>query len=255
MFRTSSWMLGPVLFALLACKGQRGETTSATAESNSPALGLPAPAPGSDPASSGKIRIINSRGYVSESGFVVILGEVVNDTGSWIDTIGVDVTLLDASGKPLNVDSIAAADGHSEGVVPERSVLAPGERSPFKYLRDVKKLSGTYEYHELAAHARAAKHEEKISVTNVASSREATGWWKASGTLTNAGDRPCRFPQAVIAFYSADGKLYDVSSAVPKDDKNALVPGEAWSFDRPAALEDESAAAKEVKVWGTCAQD
>lgn len=248
------WLAVPVLMALLACKGApTREETSPPAPEVSPTGDdgvVPASATGN-----GKMRIVESRAFTSESGFVMILGEVFNDTGSWVDTIGVDVQLLDAAGKPINVDSVAGAEGRGEGVVPERSVLAPGESSPFKYIRDVKKLARPYASHKLAAHAFAAKYQQKVSVTGVTSAREELGYWKVTGTLTNGADRPCRFPQAVIAFYGADGKLYDVSSAVPKDDTNSLAKGASWSFDRPAALEDKTGLVKSVKVWGTCAQD
>lgn len=257
MLRTSAWMLGPVLLALLACKG-KSESTAAKPEESSASGGSTVPVsarPGAQPATQGKVRIVESRGFVSESGFVTIIGEVLNDTGSWIDTINVDITLLDDAGQPINVGSVAGAEGRGEGVVPERSVLAPGESSPFKYLRDVQKLGRPYKSHKLAAHAFGAKYQQKISVTNVTSARDDLGFWKVTGALTNDGERPCRFPEAVIGFYGSDDKLYDVNSAVPKDDTNAIAKGASWSFDRPAALEDKGNVVKRVKVWGSCAQD
>jgi hypothetical protein len=257
MSTRKGWLVAPVLLALLACKGGRSEEegtiaprvsaeTTATVGSTT----VPANANGK-----GKMRIVESRAFTSESGFVMILGEVINETGSWVDRINVDVKLLDAAGKPIGVSSVAGAEGRGEGVVPERSVLAPGESSPFKYIRDVKKLARPYASHELAARAFAAKYQQKVRVLGVTSVREELGFWKVTGTLTNEADRPCRFPQAVIAFYGADGKLYDVSSAVPKDDTNSLAKGASWSFDRQAALEDKTSAVKSVKVWGSCAQD
>ena len=51
----------------------------------------------------------------------------------------------------------------------------------------------------------ASKYEQKVSVAGVTSVREELGFWKVTGTLTNEAERPCRFPQAVIAFYGADG--------------------------------------------------
>jgi hypothetical protein len=269
MSRTSAWLLGPVLVALLACKGgksessaakpeegQSGSTTSASSKSGSSTTSGNAPRPGAQPATQGKVRVVDTRGFVSESGFVTIIGEVFNDTGSWIDTINVEVTLLGEDGNPLSVDSVAAADGRGEGVVPDISVLAPGASSPFKYLRDIKKLAKPYKSHKLSAHAFGAKYQHKVSVTNINQSQDDLGWWKVTGTITNDGDRPCRYPEAVIGFYGEDGKIYDVNSAMPKDDSvGALAKGASWSFDRPAALEDREHKVKTLKVWGNCAQD
>jgi hypothetical protein len=255
MSSRQSFFVVPVLLALLACTGARDEAEGATTarpESSSTEGSATVEVSASG---KGKMRIVESRAFTSESGFVMIIGEVFNDTGSWVDRIGIDVKLLDASGKPIGVSSVAGAEGRGEGVVPERTVLAPGESSPFKYIRDVKKLARPWASHQLSAHAFAAKYRQKVGVADVTSVREKLGFWKVTGTLTNDGDRPCRFPQAVIAFYGADGKLYDVSSAVPKDDVKALAKGASWSFDRPAALEDQSSVVKSVKVWGSCAQD
>lgn len=149
-----------------------------------------------------------------EDGFVFIRGELKNGTNEWIAG-RVLVTMLDAEGRPLAVDSIqtaVAADLGREAqelVVVERDVIPPGESSPFEYVRDVSKLGGSYASHRLVADGIVAGEVWRGSAIGVSSAFEL-GSFRVTGELESVGTRPCSDPGVVAAAYNGSGKLVEV---------------------------------------------
>jgi hypothetical protein len=247
------WPLFPILISLLACKA--GETLAPEreqpAEPAVPAAATPvsarkAPAKGRVPLTliEGKAR--------TEHGFIVIPGEVKNDTGKWLKAVHVTVELLDAAGKPIPVSSIAGAEGRPEGVVASRTVVPPGEVAVFRYTRDMKKLARPYASHRLQADGRIADDTMTASVGKIADDKDKLDFHRVSGRLTSTGSAGCRSPQAVIGLYAADGKLWDVKTAYVDAWFQKVMPkGESADFER-RAIDGRSGVFQRVEVWGDC---
>lgn len=249
----------PMLAALLACKaGQRAEAeptpTEATAE--------PAPLEGAavEPASQntqparsdGKLELKVVEGVArTQHGFVIIPGEVRNDTSHFLDFVHVGVELFDAAGKKISVSSIAAADGRSEGVYTDRRLLPPGEVAVFRYTRDMKKLGGVYASHKLSARGRPTQDRMTASAEGLSGTADKLGFYTVTGKIRASTPAGCRSPQAVIAIYGDDGRVIDAKSSDLDPWFQKLMPaGEAGDFRRLFNL--EGATVKSFKVWGDC---
>jgi hypothetical protein len=188
----------------------------------------------------------------TEHGFVIIPGEVKNDTGKWLRSVHIDIELLDASGKPIHVDSIAAADGRKEGVVADRSVVPPGEVALFRYTRDMKKLAAGYASHRLSASGRVGDAGMAATVENIHTSKDDLGFFTVTGRVKSSGTNGCRSPQAVIGLYASDGKVYDVKTAGPDEWFQKVMPnGQTAEFSR-RAIDGRDGVFSDIKVWGDC---
>ncbi|MCC6662924.1 MAG: hypothetical protein IT375_04225 [Polyangiaceae bacterium] len=264
MIRSSTWMIAPVLLALLACKGgSRAEGGKPAAEGTAPrgeskAESADRAASAAVPASSSKggtlaLSVIEGRSGVEDTGFLHIIGEIRNDTSKWIESPKVAVVLMDAQGKPIGVDSIAAADGFGESALGMRHNVPPGEVSPFHYIRDIKKLARPYASHKLEPKAFPADSSFNATVADVKTDKENIGkteYWRITGTVKNAG-KPCSNPEAVIAFYDAAGKIVDTRAGLTEwDVKNAWPAGASLPF-KTGPVENKWSFTT-TKVWGDC---
>lgn len=257
MIRSSTALAIPLVLALLACKGSsRAEpadtTKTASAERQASSV---VPASSSSPSKSGALAltVIEGRAEVEDTGFLHILGLIRNDTGKWIESPKVHVLLLDANGKNISVDSIAAAEGFGESALGMLHNVPPGEVSPFHYIRDVKKLARPYASHKLEPKAFLTDGRYHASVADVKIDKEHVGkteYWRVSGKVTNGG-KPCLNPQAVIALYDATGKLVDTRTGLTEwDVKNQWPTGGSLAF-KTGPMDTKGVYASS-KQWGDC---
>lgn len=263
MTRASTWMAAPLLVALLACKGgsrsERPEpkpatetvdpkTASAQREANAAV-----PASTSAPGGALALSVVEGRAEVESTGFLHIVGLIKNDTPKWIESPKVHIVLLDAEGKPIGVDSIAAADGRGESAYGMRHNVPPGEVSPFHYIRDVKKLARPYASHKLEPKAFPSDGRFDAKAVDVKIDKETIGkteYWRFSGSVKNAG-QPCSNPQAVVALFDAAGKLVDTRSGLTEwEVKNAWPSNAALPFKTGPV--DTRGVIASSKVWGDC---
>lgn len=223
----------------------------------------PAPrAAGSGPAGDApKLRIDIGRAELESTGFVHVLGEVHNETGQPVQRIQVYIDLLDAQGNVLAVDGVTRKPPADLGLVSgERAIgevvyVPAGGTTPFHYIRDAKKIRGTYAGQRARAVAGAAP--ATFPIATIDSPRAAhlerdqmmlEGSFKVEGA-------PCRSPRALFGFYDASGKLVDV--AEPR--KNALAewfqkdvsPAQTIAFKGQATV--TGAPGAKTKTWGACA--
>lgn len=267
MIRASTWLAAPLLLALLACKG--GSTTSARGEERGRAPADPA-ARTDDTASAERaaraavpasakgggtlaLTVIEGRAGVEDTGFLHIVGLIRNDTPKWIESAKVSVVLLDAEGKPIGVDSIAAAEGFGESALGMRHNVPPGEVTPFHYIRDIKKLARPYASHKLEPRAFPSDGRFDAHAVDVKIDKETIGkseYWRFSGTVKNAG-KPCSNPEAVIALYDASGKIVDTRSGLTEwEVKNEWPSNGALPFKTGPV--DTKGVIASSKVWGNC---
>lgn len=152
--------------------------------------------------------------YVSppDDDFVRIVGTVKNTTPHTLRSVRLDLALRDASGKPLDVDSITSAVAADHGRAPhefvyaDRAFLPPGETSTFSYLRDRRKIKGTLASHALVPRARVALHPPVAALSKPTITKTDRGF-SVTGTFENVGPGACHSPQIVIGLYTASGKL------------------------------------------------
>jgi hypothetical protein len=189
--------------------------------------------------------VIGKAGLDAETGFVKIAGEVRNNTGGWIQSIRIDIDYLDAQGVSLRVNSIATAVAEDMGqkdaldfTYASRHFVPPGEVSPFFYLREAKKIGGTFASYRLAASARrlSASEAPRVVIENFSTERNDDAHL-ARGFIKNVGSLGCRAPEVVVAVYRADGKLSralkEGPSQAEEDEGNfnrILAPGESVPF-------------------------
>jgi hypothetical protein len=188
---------------------------------------------------------------VSDTGFVRIAGEVVNETGQWLQLASVDVVLLDAEGKAITVDSIAAADGHGESALIDRGYIPPGERSFFTYLRDAKKLARPYASHKLAPRARLSPAQRDATLEGL-TVKKVNRAYLVSGTLRSSGALPCYSPSLAWGKIDESGLVIDSSfHSVDAYFQKELAPGQSVAVE--AKVHDHVGEVAEIRAYGTCA--
>lgn len=241
-----------ILVALLACKA--GNKSSVEPELGAAAASdtQPASAPASPPKA-GRVALPVVEGKSrTQHGFVVIPGEVKNTSSSWLRSVRVEIELLDASGKPIQVDSILGAEGWAEGVVGTRNVVPPGEVSVFRYTRDMKKLARPYASHRLSAEGVIGDDTMSASVSDIQQEKDKLDFYKLRGKVTSTGSAGCRSPQAVIGLYASDGKLWDVKSADPDEWFLKVMPKGTTADFEYRAIDGQNGVFSRIEVWGDC---
>jgi len=267
----------PLLAALLACRnGPSSTRTTAQAEPGPatvgatrtpPNGGTPEPANAAAPAPAGQAKTGTTTAEPSgpavalpvvightraNDGFVKIPGEIHNNTKSWMRFVEAHITLLDASGKPINVRSVAAAEGRGEGVFSRRSLVPPGEIAPFEYVRDMDKLAHPYASFKLYADGVPTNINMGATLKDVNISHDDLGDFTVTGSVVSTGAGGCRSPHAVVGLYAADGKLWDLEDTVINSWFQKVMPkGQSVAFKR-GSLDDSSGTAKSVKAWADC---
>jgi hypothetical protein len=257
----------------VACKTEKSSappTEQAVAPSQ-PTGGVAAPsqptggvaAPSTPPTVTGdriQLKVVEGRGGLdSEIGFVKIAGEVHNTSSQWVTTPRIDVQLFDASGKKLDVTSIAIAAAQDTGahgaddfVYAELGYVPPGEIAIFKYTRDANKFKGTYSSHKLVASALPVSAAPSVSLKDMSIQKDQDDKYTATGAIENDGKMPCYSPAVVFGFYAQDGKLCDVKkeSIEPLFQKN-LDPGKKADF-KFTMYPPSGETVGEVKGWASC---
>lgn len=270
----------PLLLALLACKKgpKTGRTTSTRPEpgaavfnsgapASSPATGQAAPTvaggtaqpaaaakgAGTPPAHGPAVALPVVIGHArTEVGFVKIPGEIHNNTQTWMRFVEAHITLLDASGQPINVKSVAAAMGRGEGVFSDRSEVPPGGIAVFEYTRDMQKLARPYSSYKVTADGVPTDGSMSAKVEGLSISHNDLGFYSASGTVVATGPAGCRSPHAVIGMYAQDGKLWEVEATTIDSWFQKVMPrGQSVVFKRNS-LPDGGGRVKTVKIWGDC---
>jgi len=191
-----------------------------------------------------------------ETGFLKIPGEIRNDTGQWITSACVAVRLFDAAGKEISTSSIATAVSEDLGREPgefvyaDRTFIPPGEVGVFMFMRDVKKIHGTYASHKLSVTARPAEGAPVVALRGLATPKDGDGQLGARGHIDNTGAIGCRSPKAVLGLYAADGKLIATTTAQPDETfQKMLAPRKSIAFAIASVGEPGVA---NVKAWADC---
>jgi hypothetical protein len=210
-----------------------------------------------DPA---KLTIVEGHVAFDPNGFLTIAGEVHNKTDTWIHNPRIEVTLLDAQGKAVGVDSIPVIvqkelgeQSPNDAVQASRTFVPPGEFAVFRYIRDAKKIQGAYAKHKLSASARSTTRKLGVTVEGLNTSKDKNGFYSASGKIKNAGTEECRSPTVVFGLYKADGKLFNVRTQSPDSHfQKMLQPGESVDFHYNAIENPGGNTIANVKAWADC---
>lgn len=176
-------------------------------------------------------------GIEMDGAFVVIRGELHNGSDAWLSA-AVDVDLLDASGKPIAVDSIQSAvatdlgNAAQERVIVERDVIPPGESSPFEYIRDTTKLAGTYAKHTLVGRGRPVSGVGRAEIVEFGAKYEFG--FVVSGKARGTTAEPCEDPAVVVVLRDAQGTIVEVGGAPLMDGEyfvEKLAEGQLLPFE------------------------
>lgn len=219
---------------------------------------------------------VSQAGLDGDTNFIKIVGEIRNDTPDTIHSVRFGVTLLDAKGGRLKVNSILTATAKDLGdsdsddwIRATRNYIPPGEIAVFHYLRDAKKVGGAYGSYKLGKptfKVSSAAKAPKVVVEGFASPKDADGMgFDLTGTIKNAGKTVCREPEVKLGLYDASGRLLGATEVllVEPDETylKELAPGKSFAFRRH--LVDEARVLEKpveneigsIKAWGDCWPD
>jgi serine/threonine-protein kinase len=162
------------------------------------------------------------------SGALWFFGEVRNEGAEPRERVAVRINLLDHNGK-----EVGSKVGYAE-----RSYLAPDEVSPFSVL--FSDNDGPIpEFESYAVEVRSAElssspgfYLRTLALEDVRTAIGSFGSQVVSGKLRNSGKEPVAFPQVIITFYDADGKVVGTQNTFAEtDDTKALEPGASGRFE------------------------
>ena len=207
-----------------------------------------------------QLKIVEGQaGLDQETGFIHIAGEVHNRSSEWVLRARLTVELLDASGRPIRVDSISSAVAEEQGGEPqefiytERTYIPPGEVGVFHYVRDAKKLGrARYASHRLTvASARRAVNPPQVVIDDLQMPLE-DGVYTVSGRIRNRGQVGCFSPKVVIGVYGTDGKIFKEERAAPdQTSQKVLGGGQAVQF-RTKVYMHSGETIGSLKAWADC---
>ncbi len=167
-----------------------------------------------------------------------VWGEFTNTGTEVIEDPSARVTFYDADGTLIGIDSIATAaqadagdHDPGESVYAEVHFLAPGERAPFFYTRNLAAIQGKVARHEIAPRpVLRADTPPRGVVVDPAERFEGEDFSRKrvfTATLRNDGEGPCRSPALVVSLYDG-GTLRHVESFDASDDlRRTLARGES----------------------------
>jgi hypothetical protein len=210
-----------------------------------------------------KLVVVEGRSGVFDE-FVHVVGEVKNETATPLQFVKVTIDLLDASGKPLDVvgwHKIAAREAHvpdDERAYVDVPYLPAGASAPFHYIRDVRKIRGTYARHRLRASGVPAPANGPIArVEDVTMTLGAFDTVQVEGKVRVVSSVPCAKASAFVGFFDAKGTMIEEGTVfeVPGDNAGlpaTIGPGETarLSGHHSFAL---AGAATSVRAWASCA--
>lgn len=212
------------------------------------------------------LEIVEGRAFLDPmTNFVKIAGEVRNNSPHWVVSPRIDVELFDADGKKLSVSSIAVAAAADAGrpnaddsARTERVYVPPGGTAVFQYLRDAKKIGGTYASHRLSvsAHKASAPPEVKLDGFSITRLTEEFGPdFRAEGKLSNTGSVGCRSPRVVLGFYDDAGKILHAKSALLGDHfTKTLEPSQSIDVSLEKIYAPRDTEVARVEAWADCAR-
>lgn len=212
------------------------------------------------------LEIVEGRAFLDPmTNFVKIAGEVRNNSPYWVVSPRIDVELFDADGKKLSVSSIAVAAAADAGrpnaedaTRAERVYVPPGGTAVFQYLRDAKKIGGTYASHRLSVSAHKASTPPEVKLDGFSITRltaELGPDFRAEGKLSNTGSVGCRSPRVVLGFYDDAGKLLHAKSALLGDHfAKTLEPSQSIDVSLEKIYAPRDTEVARVEAWADCAR-
>jgi len=175
-------------------------------------------------------------------GFIIIVGEIANHSNIWARTILLNITLYDDKGVDIFHDKgISAAGG-----------VAPGTRTPFKYIRDTTKIKGKVSGYAIVASATETPALPVIDIQGLKAIREDNGYYTATGTAVNMGKEACSDPQVVLIGKQSNGKLYDLANIVLQNGNELLATLNAGDKSEFRGLLDSAGKISSVDVIAGC---
>lgn len=203
-------------------------------ETDAPKGGGGASAPASGSSGSGAGLVLEEGAGAERDGYLVITGSVKNATADWYKAVKIELELFDAAGKPLSVGGIKNDQGARERVYASRDHVPPGESTPFKFTRDIEKITGKYASHKL--HVTGVKTEPvgEADVIDFVDAREGA-YHRVTGSLKTRGSKPCFDPKIVVAAYDGQSRVIDVEESPLKRSQEGpfleeLAPGASGAF-------------------------
>ena len=235
-------------------------------EAPSPTIAAP---PEADPAAEpGRkmLEITEGRAFLDPmTHFVKIAGEVRNNSPHWVVSPRIDVELFDTDGNKLSVSSIAVAAAADAGrhnaddsARSERVYVPPGGVGVFQYIRDAKKIGGTYASHRLRATALKASAPPEVKLDGFTITRHTEEFgpdFRAVGKLSNTGSVGCRSPRVVLGFYAEDGTILHAKSALlGAHFAKTLEPSKTIDVQLEKIYGPRDTEVARVEAWADCAR-
>jgi hypothetical protein len=174
-----------------------------------------------------------------------LVGEVLNNTGSNVNDVEINVTFYNAEGGVVGTDSTSAYIG---GWSWEPS-LAPGQKSPFRISLWLDEPVGWSSYTFVVVYQVANELPvSSLQVKNVTTHYDNSGYYHVLGEIQNNGAGAFSYVEAVITLYDGVGRV--INCGTDSTNPSTLNPGQAGAFDASFRYNLSSLASYAVQAFG-----
>ncbi len=187
------------------------------------------------------VEILSHSLQLTNHSSVRVLGEVKNTHENPLCFVTINIEYLDEFGKKLSVERFThkeAGEFSMDQVMASRSLIPPGQTSPFERVRDVSKIQGKIASCKVNATGLLLKETySSAEISDIVTTPESSAL-RIRGIFTARGQNPCKNPTAVIVGYNKENKIITLATLALTEDGSAkgtalktLEPGKAKPFE------------------------
>jgi hypothetical protein len=167
------------------------------------------------------VALVSHSSYVTSSGYLHIVGEIVDQGTTNVEFIEVDFNLYDASGQLLDTNFTYASS----------DLLAAGERSPFHEIVTPPAGYDHYAITAISADATPARPNRNFAARVTNRFVDSIGVEHLVGEITNDNATRAEFVEAIFTFYDVGGATVDEGFTYVDTSDASLAPGQTALFE------------------------
>jgi hypothetical protein len=172
-------------------------------------------------------QVQNDSMWMDSAGMFHIFGEVKNTGDVWLQFVKITATLRDGSGGIVDVVYTFT----------DSMYLPPDGISPFDMIElDTVKASRVQSYTLILEQQEATPIAQKLTILNIADSKNTLGWLEIVGEVQNQADQVSVYTKIIGTFYDTSGKI--IYTAYTFTDPSDVPAGATYPF-KMTILSDE----------------
>jgi len=184
------------------------------------------------------LEVYPGRDFISYDYFHIV-GEVKNNTNSWMDFVQIAATLYDESGNILGTDFTYLM----------QDMLAPNSTGVFDLLSNVGGKASSVASYKLQVQGRESENPPYQDLELIVGEGYSSyGYFHLPGEVKNTGSKNCEFTQIVAGFYNSEGKV--VAADFTYSSLDQVLAGSSSPFE--LLIDNLEGEFDSYKLWVDC---